>query len=71
MNKNKEDKKMEIAMIKGYRGSLFDNSLYQRFCDAFPDSQSFIDYYNNCGVEKTISQTSLTNLYALLMTRYG
>ena len=62
---------MEIAMIKGYRGSLFDNSLYERFCDAFPDTQSFIDYYNNCGVEKTISQTSLTNLYALLMTRYG
>lgn len=62
---------MEVTMIKEYRGSLFDNALYQRFCDAFPSTQDFIDYYNNCGIEKTISETSLRNLYALLMARYS
>lgn len=64
---NKEAKQM----IKNYGGSLFTNALYKRMCDVFPDTDSFIQYYHDCGLDITISDNSARNLYGLLMSRYS
>lgn len=41
------------------------------FTDIFPSTDDFVNDYNECELEKTISEKSIRNLYNLLYARYG
>lgn len=62
---------MSDYFIKDYDGSLYGNYRQISFVDAYPDVTSFLNDYQNNGIETTISTTSATNLYYLLYSRFG
>ena len=56
---------------------MWNKSLYGKyyrqitFTDVWEDANSFINDYNNNGIETTISRQTATTLYYLLYSRYG
>ena len=56
-------------MLNNY--SLYGNYRQVKFTDVWGDADSFINDYNNNGIETTISRQTATTLYYLLYSRYG
>ena len=51
--------------------SLYGNYRTRKFTDIFPDVETFLQNYNDNGIQTTISDDSATTLYYLLYSKYG
>lgn len=51
--------------------TLFGSYYTRNFSDIFSKVEDFTDYYNNCGIPKTITEDNIKTLYYLLLARYG
>ena len=58
-------------MIKCYNGSYYGQNRQKTFSQLWDSKDAFLESYNTCGIEKTISELTATNLYYLLYAAYG
>lgn len=60
-----------MIMFKLYPGTYYGVNRQKTFAKCWEDVDSFKADYESCGIEKTISDSSVTNLYYLLYASYG
>lgn len=63
-----------MILNKSYKGSIYGNLKEHRkptFSEVWGDVDSFLEDYNNVGIEPTIGTQAATTLYYLLYANYG